>query len=315
MRLVTYLHEGQSRLGIFLDDWVVDLSRAHHLALDKGSAGSKLAVDPVSLSDMMSFLGKGMAALAAARKAVDAARELLILAGEASRWQGIALSPDEISLQPPVLRPGKIICVGLNYPTAGLETAAPSPQYPVLFHKVATTLTGCDQPIVVPKASREVFCEGELAVVIGQRGKHIAEDEALSYVAGYTIANDVGALDLERRTSQWATGKLADTFCPIGPALVTRDEFPDPGALAIRTTLNGQVVQSGCTGDMIFDVPRLVSYISALATLEPGDLILTGSPKKIGDAHAPRVFVRPGDVVSIQIDGLGELTNPVEAEE
>lgn len=176
-------------------------------------------------------------------------------------------------------------------------------------------LTGYGQPIVIPCLSQEISIEGELAVVIGRRGKHIGQHDALSYVAGYTIANDIGASDLERRSSQWATGKLPDTFCPLGPALITRDEVPDQNALAIRTILNGQLVQSGNTRDMIFNVPYLVSYISALATLEPGDLILTGSPKQLGNALAPQAFIKPGDLVSIRIDILGDLTNPVAAEE
>ena len=315
MRLLTYLHEGQSRVGALLDGWVVDLGRAYHLSQRGHQGCGELAADTCLSGDMLTLLEGGEASLQAARTALAFARELLEAGSEAVRSTGIGRRREEVVLLPPVRRPGKIICVGLNYPAPDQPDTAPAPEYPVLFHKVSITLTGHGGPIVIPRIGREVVYEGELAVVIGQRGKHIEREEALSYVAGYTIANDVGALDLERRTSQWATGKLADTFCPLGPVLVTRDQVPDPSALAIQTTLNGELVQSGHTGEMLFDVPYLVSYISALATLEPGDLILTGSPKRLGRLPAPRRFMNPGDTVSIRIEKLGELTNPVVDEE
>ena len=316
MRLLTYQREGQVRVGALLDGWVVDLGRAYHLSRrDPGGRGELAGEDSRLFGDMLALLGGGKAALHAARAATAFARAQLEADPEAARASGIAYRRNDVALLPPVRRPGKIICVGLNYPPPGQAGAASTPHYPVLFHKVPTTLTGHGQPIVLPRISREVVYEGELAVVIGRRGKHIEREEALSYVAGYTIANDVGALDLERRTPQWATGKLADTFCPLGPVLVTRDQVPNPGALTIQTSLNGELVQSGPTGEMFFDVPYLVSYISALATLEPGDLILTGSPKRLGNLPAPRRFMNPGDTVSVRVEKLGELTNPVVDEE
>jgi 2-keto-4-pentenoate hydratase/2-oxohepta-3-ene-1,7-dioic acid hydratase in catechol pathway len=154
-----------------------------------------------------------------------------------------------------------------------------------------------------------------LAVVIGRTGKYISVKDALSYVAGYTCANDVSAHDIEFRTSQWASGKMLDTFCPLGPVLLTADEIPNPGQLRLRTLLNGQTVQDASTGDMVFTVPLLISYISSLATLEPGDVILTGTPAGIGCNRNPQVFLRAGDHVSVEIDGIGTLTNPVVAEE
>jgi 2-keto-4-pentenoate hydratase/2-oxohepta-3-ene-1,7-dioic acid hydratase in catechol pathway len=160
-----------------------------------------------------------------------------------------------------------------------------------------------------------VFCEGELAIVIGKTGKHISIENALSYVAGYTIANDIGARDLEQRTSQWATGKLPDTFCPMGPAMVTSNEIQDPNQLTIRTYINGVPVQSGNTSEMIFNVPYLISYISSIATLLPGDIILTGSPKRIDDRPAPIVYLKAGDHISIEIEGIGVLSNQTIREE
>lgn len=229
--------------------------------------------------------------------------------------QRAAIPISQAQILSPVIKPGKIICVGLNYfPPAGSEDWA-LPHYPVLFHKVASSLIGFGAAIVLPKTSQQVLYEGELAVVIGSRGKNIPVDQALKIVAGYTIANDVGAADIEARSSQWASGKMFDTFCPLGPALVTPDEIPDPGNLFVKTTLNGQVVQDDNTREMIFDVPYLISYISQLTTLEPEDLILTGSPKRAGDAPDPRTPLKPGDSISIEIEGLGTLTNPVVAED
>ena len=316
MRLLTYLRDGQACVGALLDGWVVDLSRAYQLS----QRGHERRCEPRCedshpFGDMLSLLCGGEAALHAARAAIALARAQLEAGSDTLRLTGIGHRSEDVVLLPPVRRPGKIICVGLNYPAPAGASATPISQYPVLFHKVPTTLTGHGQPIVLPRISREVVYEGELAIVIGRRGKHVEREQALSYVAGYTVANDVGALDLERRTPQWATGKLADTFCPLGPVLVTRDQVPDPGALKIQTFLNGELVQSGPTREMLFDVPYLISYISALATLEPGDLILTGSPKRLGELPAPRRFMNPGDTVSVRIENLGELTNPVVGEE
>ena len=220
----------------------------------------------------------------------------------------------DVELLAPIQRPGKMVCLGLNYRSHLAEIREPTPRYPILFHKVATSLIGHRAEIVLPQISQQVDYEGELAVVIGRRGKSIPEQEALEYVAGYACANDVSAHDIEFRTSQWASGKMLDTFCPLGPVLVTRDEIPDPHALRLKTVLNGKTVQDASTSDMIFSVPFLISYISSLATLEPGDLILTGTPAGIGCNKTPMVFLQPGDDIGIQIEGIGTLANPVTAE-
>ena len=212
-------------------------------------------------------------------------------------------------------RPGKIVCVGLNYRSHLAEIGEAAPEYPILFLKGPTSIIGHQEAIVLPRISRQVDYEGELAVVIGRRGKYILESEALSYVAGYTCANDVSAHDIEFRTSQWTSGKMLDTFCPLGPVLLTAVEVPHPNHLRLKTLLNGRVVQDECTADMIFSVPFLISYISSLATLEPGDVILTGTPAGIGCNQRPQVFLKAGDHVSVEIDGIGTLTNPVIAEE
>jgi 2-keto-4-pentenoate hydratase/2-oxohepta-3-ene-1,7-dioic acid hydratase in catechol pathway len=244
--------------------------------------------------------------MAAARRAVQFFAEQAADGGE-----GLSCPLAEVELLAPVLRPGKVVCVGLNYRSHLAEIAERVPEYPILFHKAATSLIGHRQAIVLPRVSRQVDYEGELAVVIGRRAKYVTEQDALAHVAGYTCANDVSANDLEFRTSQWTSGKMLDTFCPLGPVLLTADEVPDTGALRLRTVLNGRTVQDARTSDMVFSVPFLVSYVSSLATLEPGDLILTGTPAGIGCNRKPQVFLQAGDRVSVTIDGIGTLTNPV----
>lgn len=189
------------------------------------------------------------------------------------------------------------------------------PDYPVLFHKVSTALTGHRTPIVLPAISQEVEYEGELAVAIGRRAKNIREEEALETIAGYTVANDIGARDVQERSSQWTSGKMFDTFCPLGPVLASKIEAPEPNQLRLETRLNGTLVQSASTAEMIYLVPYLLSYISSLTTLEPGDLILTGSPKRVGDEPDPRTLLQPGDEIAVTIENLGSLCNPVVREE
>ena len=214
---------------------------------------------------------------------------------------------------PPVDRPGKVICVGLNYPD--VERSIASPEYPVLFHKAATSIIGADDEIIRPRGSKGLTYEGELTVVIGQRGKHIPRQEAQQHIAGYTLANDVGAPDIQSRSSQWTSGKMIDTFCPLGPNLVPTEAIPDPGGLIIQTHLNGELVQQAPVGDMFFDIPFLIEYISSLVTLEPGDLILTGSPKTVGDQPDPQILMVDGDTISVSIEPIGTLSNPVSSEE
>src|SRR2546426_907093 len=316
MRLVTYQYEGQSRIGAQLDADVIDLNRAYHAAIQHIGNADELAVAGMRVpSDMVDLLKGGDSSLKAAQKALDFVRSQLKGNDNALKQHGIVYAIDSVSLLQPVLRPGKVICLGLNYRDHAAEAGMAIPTYPVLFHKVAGSLIGHNQPIVIPRTSSKIDYEGELAIIIGRRSKYIAEDEALSYVAGYTVANDISARDLQFRTSQWTTGKMLDTFGPLGPALVTRDEAPHPNALHIQTTLNGQVMQDGNTAEMIFRVPFIVSYISEIVTLEPGDVILTGTPAGIGNTRTPPVFMNPGDTVSVEIERLGVLTNPLVAEQ
>jgi 2-keto-4-pentenoate hydratase/2-oxohepta-3-ene-1,7-dioic acid hydratase in catechol pathway len=315
MRLVTYQREGQARTGAELDEQIVDLNRAYRAALQHAGTDDELAVaDRRVPTDMVGLLSGGETSLRAAQQAIAFVRSQRESEASALRAQGILYAREQVSLLSPVVRPSKVVCLGLNYRDHAAESGMAVPDYPILFHKVAGSLIGHQQPIVLPRISSKVDYEAELAVIIGRRGKHIAEEEALDYVAGYTNANDVSARDLQFRTSQWTTGKMLDTFGPLGPALVTRDEVPDPQNLSIKTILNGQVLQNSNTSAMIFQVPFIVSYLSQLVTLEPGDVIMTGTPPGIGSARTPPVFMQPGDTVTIEIERLGQLTNPVIAE-
>ncbi len=211
--------------------------------------------------------------------------------------------------------PPDILCIGLNYRHHAEESGAKVPENPVLFMKGSASLNHPGQPIELPRRLRsdEVDYECELAVVIGKRCKNVSRENALDYVLGYTCANDVSARDWQKKGGggQWCRGKTFDTFTPLGPCLVTADEITNPNALAIRTVLNGQVVQDWNTEDMIFDVPRLIEFLSASTTLLPGTVILTGTPHGVGMARTPPLWLKPGDEVSIEIEGIGVLTNPV----
>jgi acylpyruvate hydrolase len=311
MKLLTYSRKGQVALGALSGEYVVDLHRAYRAALTDAGDLDELAVADLRVPpDLLVLLQGGDASMAAARRALAFVTQ-----------RQVAYDLDDLrepfaAVEPlaPIPRPGKLICVGLNYRSHLAEIGEPASSYPILFHKPATSLIGHGRSIVLPRISQQIDYEGELAVVIGRRGKSIPEQDALFYVAGYTCANDVSAHDIEFRTSQWTSGKMLDTFCPLGPVLVTRDELPDPGFLRLRTICNGQTVQEACTSDMVFSVPFLVSYVSSLATLEPGDVILTGTPAGVGCNQKPQVFLQAGDRIGVQIEGIGTLANPVVAE-
>lgn len=216
------------------------------------------------------------------------------------------------------LEPADVICIGLNYRRHAAEGNHAPPEHPVVFMKNGGSVQHPDQPIRLPRklASTMVDYECELAVVIGQRCKNVPREKALDVVLGYTCANDVSARDWQLKWggSQWCRGKTFDTFCPLGPRLVLKDEIPNPNALTIKTILNGEVMQDWNTNDMIFDVPTLIEFLSGSTTLRPGTVILTGTPHGVGAARKPPVFLKAGDVVSIEIEKIGTLTNPVEDE-
>jgi acylpyruvate hydrolase len=223
------------------------------------------------------------------------------------RAAGVPLA--EVRLRAVVPRPAKIICVGLNYHAHVEETKRDLPDYPVLFTKFATSLTGPTDPICCPPESEAIDYEGELAVVIGERARRVDPSAALDAIAGYTVANDVTMRDYQYKTHQWLQGKAWDASTPLGPALVTADEVADPGALLLRTRVNEELVQESSTERLIFDVATLVSVISEFATLEPGDVILTGTPGGVGFRRDPQLLLGDGDVVSVEIEGIGRIEN------
>ena len=213
----------------------------------------------------------------------------------------------------PIRKPGKILCIGLNYSDHAKETGAQAPAEPIVFGKFGNTIIGPEQAIVLPACSSKVDYEAELVVVIGKPAKDVSVEEALDYVAGYMVGHDVSARDWQkgRPGGQWLLGKSPDTFAPIGPYLVTPEEVGDPHQLKISLTLNGETLQDGTTADLIFNIPQLIAHVSQLMTLEPGDLIFTGTPAGVGDARTPPVYLKPGDEVAVTIEKLGTLTNPV----
>jgi len=290
MQLITFYQRNRSRLGAMLaldgQEYVLDLGLAR----------------PDLPAEMVELLQLGEAALTSARRT---------LASPDRSW---LVPRANVTLLAPVPRPGKIICLGHNYfDHMGIGKTEP-PEYPTFFCKTANTVIGPGQAIVIPRVSSQVDYEAELAVVIGKRARHVAQEHALDFVAGYTIFNDVSARDYQKRTSQWMIGKSFDTFGPMGPALVTTDEIPEPHRLALSLTLNGLEMQRTNTGNMIFSIPFVIAYLGAVMTLEPGDVISTGTPAKTELARTLPPFMKPGDTVKIAVEKLGELVNPVVAE-
>ena len=305
MRLVTYSSDESPRLGAWIDPYVLDIKGAViHLL---GEAGrSEMIIS--ACQSLLNLLQAGDEAWEVMRSTVGKVsrdiggyrQELIAL--------GILRPIKSVQLLPPLPTPGKVICVAGNYPSLGADK---KPDHPTIFLKPSSSVTSPGMPIVLSDLTRNVAIEVELALVISQKTRHISVEHALSCVAGYILANDIGDRELEKRTSQWTSGKMFDSFTPMGPWLVTKDEIPDPNTLQMTSLVNGKVVQKGNTSEMFFNCSELVSILSDLTTLYPGDVILTGSTKIMDGKPNPIVSLTPGDTVTIKIEGLGELTNPV----
>ena len=253
-----------------------------------------------------------MKSLLAASPAVRAAASAAAQSPTAVKYAGNA-----VRLLPPVPNPGKILCIGLNYRDHAIEGGKAIPTEPVLFGKFPNTLIATGEPILLPKVAHKVDYEAELVIVIGKTGKHIPNDPtAFGYVGGYTCGHDVSARDWQFRgeEKQWIIGKTFDAFAPTGPVLVTPDELPDPHNLQIQLRLNGTTLQNSNTREFIFGVPHLLWFLSQVVTLEPGDLIFTGTPPGVGIARKPQILLKPGDIAEVEIQGIGVLRNPVVAE-
>lgn len=306
MKLLSYLEDGRERVGAVVGDVVVDLNAGMAL-LDGGFEPAG-----VLARDMVHLLEQGEGALNLAEQVVRAYRLLVLENPHAA--QAVAHPLSEIQYLPPVTRPQKILAIGANYRAHCEESGMPLPQKPIVFVKVPSALIAHGEAIVYPRITQELDYEGELAVVIGKRARNVPAEEAMSYVAGYTIMNDVSARDLQRTEGQWSRAKGCDTFAPCGPWLVTVDEIEDPHTLTIETRVNGELRQHSSTGDMIFPIPALIAHISEAMTLLPGDIITTGTPAGVGVYRQPKGLLQPGDEVTIRIEGIGELRNRVVAE-
>jgi 2-keto-4-pentenoate hydratase/2-oxohepta-3-ene-1,7-dioic acid hydratase in catechol pathway len=283
MRFVTFRSELGARPGVVIGDQVVDLSGAGYADLPAVIAGGESAV------------AKAKAWLAAAPE--SAVRSL-----------------SAVALLAPLQRPPKLICVGLNYRDHALETNMKIPDVPTIFAKFQTAIIGPGENIVLPRSSTKPDYEAEFAFVIGKGGRHIAAENWREHVFGYTALNDVSARDYQMATTQWTVGKSFDTFAPMGPWIVTADEIAEPHDLDISLTIGGEVLQSSNTSNLIFRIPGLVGFLSSVFTLEPGDVVSTGTPAGVGFARKPPRYLRPGDEVVVSIEGIGELRNPVVAE-
>jgi acylpyruvate hydrolase len=286
MRFISYRKDGAEHLGARVNGSVVDLA----------------AVSPDAPATMLELLEGGDASLAAAREAAGRG------AGDSAMH-----APADLELLPVIPRPPKILCIARNYAEHAAEAKLDVLAQPNIFIRYAQSLLADGDPIEVPRVSDQVDWEAELAVIIGRGGKHIAREEALSHVAGYAIFNDVSIRDWQLRKPpiQFGAGKNFDASGPFGPDLVTADEIPDPQALSIELRVNDQVMQSSTTAQMIFPVDELIAFISQYSTLEPGDVIATGTPSGVGNFREPQVFLKAGDTVRIEIENIGVQTNPV----
>jgi len=237
--------------------------------------------------------------------------ELCVWASQQFERGNRVLSLETLELGPPVPNPDKILCLGVNHREHAAEAQQEIPVVPLVFAKFRNSLTGPTSPILLPRVSKLIDYEGELAVIIGKRCKAVTEQEALGYVAGYSIINDVTARDIQAQTSQWTAGKALDTFAPMGPGIVPASQIPDPQTLTLITQVNGQEVQHDRTANMLFPVASALAFLSSLMTLEPGDILATGTPSGVGFKRTPPLFLQDGDVVEVEIERIGRLRNPV----
>jgi 2-keto-4-pentenoate hydratase/2-oxohepta-3-ene-1,7-dioic acid hydratase in catechol pathway len=311
MKLVTYSGSNGAALGVIDEDSVVDVGAALEWGglLKKPEPELRPAIEKLEATDppadMIDLLSRGPEYLAALRQVITSA--LATAPGE----EGLLTPLAEARLRAPIARPSKITCVGLNYADHAAEQGIEAPKTPVFFLKSANTIIGPGDSIRIPPNTEQADYEAELAVVIGKGGCHIPQDRAWEHVAGYTILNDVTARDMQHDDKQWFRGKSCDTFAPTGPWIVTADEIADPHGLAISLTLNGETMQDSNTSNLIHRIDFLISYLSQSLTWEPGDLISTGTPPGVGFARKPPVFLKPGDQISVTVEGIGTLTNPV----
>lgn len=316
MQIVTYARGYLVRLGAMLQGKVVDLNWAYIDFISRRKAARPPELSQAVVSpDIIGFLDGGEWSVNAAQAALDYISEEMAKPSRAAELKKQAIIADmkEVKLIAPVPRPRKLLAVGRNYKAHAKEGGHEAPIEPIFFSKCLTSVIGQGEPIILPKISDEIDYEIELAYVVGKKGRNIKEEDAYQYIAGYTILNDVSARDIQRRAGQWMLGKSFDSFAPMGPWLTTKDEIPDPHKLRIKLELNGKIMQDSNTSEMIFNIPKLIAHTSAVFTIEPGDVVATGTPEGVGFARKPPVFLKAGDSLKLEIEGIGKLENPVKS--
>lgn len=280
MKLATFTQGGSTRIGLADGDDIIDLTEAA----------------PSLPREMIGFLEAGTEAMETARAAIAT---------------GARIPLSDVRLEAPIARPPKFLAVGLNYADHVAESGMETPEHPTIFNKQSTCVIGPTDPVHVPKVSHVLDYEGEFGIVIGRRGRHVSREDAEDYIAGYLVVNDVTVRDWQFRTPTWTMGKSFDTHGPIGPWIVTTDEIRDPHQLGLRTYVNDELRQESNTKQLIFDCFFLIEHFSKAFTLEPGDIIATGTPGGIGILHKPPQLLKAGDVVRVEIDGVGQIENPI----
>lgn len=315
MKLYTFVADGQTKVGVGLKDQIINLQAAYGAMqaarkLPQGDVQETMHVH--HFLHMLDFLRLGEAGLRAAREVVAFMQKRPALPVGVQ----VAHLLESVKVIAPVPRPGKILCSGINYRGHMEENpGAKLPSEPFFFSKLPGAVIGPGEAIVHPRLTQQLDYEVEFAVVIGAKMRHTRPEQVMECIAGYTILHDVSARDVQFKDNQITLGKNFDTFCPMGPCIVTRDEFPNPGHVRLRSLVNGKVMQDGTTADWVFPLPELLARLSQIMTLEPGDVVSTGTPAGVGVFRKPPVFLKPGDVVRLEIEGIGVLENPVVSDE
>ncbi|WP_042350769.1 fumarylacetoacetate hydrolase family protein [Bacillus massiliigorillae] len=309
MKLITFSREGVTRIGAIVEEEVVDLHLAYRTSLEQdGKIRAQQIADAFVPEEMTAFLQGGKESMELAKAAIDYA-----LTNKQVGDHKLVHAVSDVKVGAPVPKPGKIFAVGHNYREHILEMKREIPKYPVVFAKFGNTVIGPQDDIPFYPISEQLDYEAEFAFVIGKRAKNVSQADALDYVAGYSVANDVTYRDFQRRTLQWLQGKTVDGSLPMGPWMVTSDELTDPSGLEMVLHVNGEERQRTNTANQVFTVQHLVEFLSSIATLEPGDIVITGTPGGVGVAREPQTFLKDGDVVTVSIDKVGTLENKVSA--
>lgn len=309
MRLFSYKADGHESYAYLHDNFGIDIQKAH--SSYSSTLGKSNEVNENIPPTLLEFLSDSIKSFVSFYKIREWIEMSIPKSGRKFREDGLIVDLDKIEFLPPVSKPGKVICIAGNFPA---PNKLDKPEFPIIFLKPSSGLIGSGQSIILPPIAKFVTYEVELAMIIGMSSKNLNNEDPKTLIAGFTVANDLGDRVLEKRTTQWTSGKMFDTFTPIGPIVVTPDELSEIDRLSMMTIVNGEVVQKGSTGDMFFDIGSIIGEISLLTTLHPGDLILTGSPKLMNHEPQPEKYLVPGDVVECQIDRIGRLINHVSSE-